>query len=157
MLAVGSQAPEIDAPTSAGSRFRLSEQGGRACTVLYFFPAAFTPGCTRETKEFAHNYNELQMMGAALAGISTDDHDTQCKFADSLHAPFPMIGDSDGAITKAYDVRWPVIGRAQRVTYVVSHEMKILAAFHHEIQIGKHLEDVLLFVDELSRRRRAQS
>lgn len=153
MLAVGSQAPEIDAVTSTGARFRLSEQA-RRCTVLYFFPAAFTPGCTKETKEFAHNYNELQLLGAGLVGISTDDHDTQCKFADSLHAPFPMIGDADKSITTAYDVRWPLIGRAQRVTYVVSDKRVILAAFHHEIQVGKHNEDVMLFVDALSRQRR---
>lgn len=149
MLAVQAEAPEIDAETSQGIRFRLSEQRARLCTVLYFFPKAFTPGCTKETKLFRDNYNELLLARATLVGVSTDDHATQCKFAESLHAPFPMIGDSDGAIARAYDVAWPVLGYARRVTYVVSPERRILAGFHHEVSITKHRDDVLRFVDEL--------
>jgi peroxiredoxin len=154
MLAVGSTAPDIDAEGSGG-RFRLADTAHNLCSVIYFFPKAFTPGCTKETAGFRDNYTELLLAGAALVGVSTDDRETQCKFAESLSAPFPVVSDPDGAIARAYDVLWPLVGLAKRVTYVVSPAREILAAFHHEILIEKHRDDVLLFVDELFRRRAA--
>jgi peroxiredoxin Q/BCP len=152
MLEVGTIAPDIDARATDGRRFRLSENAGRVCTVIFFFPAAFTPGCTRETRRFAESYNELSLIGAAVLGISTDDHDTQCKFAESLDAPFPMIGDTDQKITRAYDVRWPIIGRAQRVTYVLDPTRRVLGAFRFELAINKIRDEVLLLVDKLQKR-----
>jgi peroxiredoxin Q/BCP len=152
LLPVGATAPEIDAETSAGPRFKLSEQKG-LCTVVYFFPKAFTPGCTRESAQFQDNYNELRLVRAGLVGVSTDDHSTQCAFASSLHASFPMIGDTSGEICKAYDVRWPLLGVAKRVTYVIGADLVILGVFRHEIQFAKHKEDVLRLVDALYRER----
>jgi thioredoxin-dependent peroxiredoxin len=152
MLAIGSHAPEIDAQGSAG-RFVLSAEAGRLCTVVYFFPKAFTPGCTRETARFRDNYMELRLAGAAVVGVSTDAHDTQCRFAQSMDAQFPIVADTDGAIARAYDVRWPIVGLAQRVTYIVSPERIVVAAFHHEIQATQHVDDVLRFVDGLVRAR----
>jgi peroxiredoxin Q/BCP len=147
MLKVGDVAPEIDAEGSDGKRFVLSKQDG-LCSVIYFFPKAFTPGCTGETKRFRDNYAEIALAGASIVGISTDDGDTQCRFADSLRAPFPMIGDRDKKISAAYDVLWPLIGVTRRVTYVVSPEMKIEAVFRHEINIEQHRDDVLRFINE---------
>jgi thioredoxin-dependent peroxiredoxin len=150
MLAVGTQAPEIDADASNG-RFVLSAQTSSLCTVVYFFPKAFTPGCTRETASFRDNYSELRMAGAGVVGISVDRHDTQCKFAESLAVSFPVVSDHDAAIARAYDVRWPIIGVAKRVTYILSPARLVLAAFHHEILIEKHRDDVIRFVDDLYR------
>lgn len=147
MLRVGDTAPPIDAATSLGTRFVLSQQEG-LCTVLYFFPKAFTPGCTRETKYFRDNHVELELAGAAVAGISTDDLATQCSFADSLKAPFPMIADPDHAISRAYDVLWPIVGLARRITYVVSPTSVIEAVFHHELRVEEHRNDVLRFVNQ---------
>jgi peroxiredoxin Q/BCP len=146
MLKVGERAPVIDAMTSSGARFVLANQSG-LCTVVYFFPKAFTPGCTTETKGFRDNHVELEIAGAAVVGISTDDLATQCNFARSLGAPFPMIGDKDSAISRAYDVLWPVIGVAKRVTYVINPQQLIEAVFHHEIDVKSHRDDVLRFVD----------
>lgn len=146
MLKVGDVAPVIDAVTSTGSRFVLAEQAG-LCTVVYFFPKAFTPGCTVETKSFRDSYVELEIAGASIVGVSTDDPATQCDFARSLKAPFPMIGDKDSAISRAYDVLWPLLGVAKRVTYVISAEQRIEAVFHHELDMKGHRDDVLRFVN----------
>ena len=153
MLHVGEIAPAIDAKTTAGSRFVLAAQRGLS-TVVYFFPKAFTPGCTVETKLFRRSYNELTLAGAAVVGVSTDDLETQCSFAKSTEAPFPMIADDDRSISRAYDVLWPVIGMAQRVTYIVSRERIIEAAFRHEIDIKAHRDDVLTFVNAKFQRTR---
>ena len=155
MLQPGDTAPEIDALASDGKRFRLSAQATKLCTVIYFFPKAFTPGCTAETKRFRDNYPELELAGASIVGISTDDHAEQCSFAESLRAPFPMIGDADRSISTGYGVLWPLIARPKRVTFVVNALRTIEAVFQHEVQIAKHRDDVLRHVDAMFRARRA--
>jgi peroxiredoxin len=162
MLKVGDEAPPIDAVASDGKRFVLYEQAG-LCTVVYFFPKAFTPGCTVETREFGKHYVELDLAGATVVGVSTDDLDTQCRFAQSMAAPFPMLGDRDRAICRAYDVLWPLVGIAHRVTYVLAphdagdaRRWKVEGVFHHEIKVGAHRDEVLRFVNEKFRARRAK-
>ena len=152
MLSAGDAAPEIDADSTGGGRFVLSKSE-RHCTIVYFFPKAFTPGCTKETKLFRDNHMELSLAGAGVVGISTDSHKTQCEFAESTRAPFPMIADEDRSISRAYGVLWPLIGVPHRVTFVVDPGMKILAVFKHELNVIKHRDDVLLFVDALFRAR----
>jgi peroxiredoxin len=144
-LNVGDLAPEIDAEATDGKRFVLSQQSG-LCTVIFFFPKAFTPGCTTETKQFRDNFNELMLAGANVVGISTDDPSTQCNFADSLHTPFPLIADSDKRISTAYGVLWPLIGVAKRVTFVVNPQRIIDAIFRHELRVHFHRDEVLRFV-----------
>jgi peroxiredoxin Q/BCP len=155
MLKVGDAAPPIDAVGSDGKRFVLYAQES-LCTVLYFFPKAFTPGCTVETREFRKHYVELEIAGATVVGVSTDDLETQCRFAGSLATPFPILGDADRGICRAYDVLWPLVGLAHRVTYVVGRapapdgapaRFSIEALFHHEIQVKAHRDDVLRFVN----------
>lgn len=153
MLKPGDTAPDIDAIANDGKRFRLAEQSNKLCTVVYFFPKAFTWGCTKETKLFCDNYAELAMAGASLVGVSTDDQQTQCRFAESLHAPFPMIGDDDKKISRAYGVLWPLIGRPRRVTYIINPLRTIEAVFEHEVKILKHRDEVLLHVDRMYRAR----
>src|SRR4051794_37792474 len=99
VLKAGDIAPDIDALANDGTPFRLADQSSKLCTIIYFFPKAFTPGYTKETKRFGDNYAELAIAGAAIVGVSTDDHDTQCRFAESLGAPFPLIGDHDKRIS----------------------------------------------------------
>jgi peroxiredoxin len=153
-LSPGQRAPEIDAVGSNGQRFVLSQQEG-LCTVVYFFPKAFTPGCTAETKLFRDNYVELLLAGAVLIGVSTDDEKTQCDFASSTRAPFPILPDADHKICKAYDVLWPVMNVAKRITYVIRPDMTIDAVFHHEVQVSRHRDDVLRHVNQLFKASRA--
>ena len=147
-LSPGQRAPEIDAIGSNGERFVLSQQQG-LCTVVYFFPKAFTPGCTAETKLFRDNYVELTLAGASLIGVSTDDEKTQCQFAASTRAPFPILPDNDHKISKAFDVLWPVMNIARRITFIVLPDMQIDSVFHHELAVSKHRDDVLRRVNQL--------
>ncbi len=155
MLDVGQKAPEIDATTTSGKRFVVS-QADRPFVVVYFFPKAFTPDCKRETELFRDNYAELRLVGAEVLGISTDTLATQCKFADDLKIAFPLVADVDKKISESYGVLWPVIGVAHRVTFVIDRAtMAILARFRHELDADKHRDDVLLFLDDLYQKRRS--
>lgn len=145
MIDVGEPGPDFSAETSDGRRLRLSELRGRP-VVLYFFPAAFTPGCTTETNRFRDNYGDIQALGAEVVGISTDGLEAQCRFAKDRGVRFPMIGDSDRRISRDYGVLWPLIGRDKRVTFVLDEAGVVRARFHHEFQVSKHLDDVLTFL-----------
>jgi peroxiredoxin Q/BCP len=116
--------------------------------VLYFYPKAFTPGCTAESKRFRDNYEELRSLGAEVVGVSVDEHDTQCDFAKSHELRFPLVADNDKAISRAYGVVWPVLGFDKRVTFVIDEDGRVGAVFRHEIQISKHLDDVMRFLQK---------
>jgi peroxiredoxin Q/BCP len=145
MKKVGDFAPEIGLPASDGKVFNLADRAGKY-TVVYFFPAAFTPGCTAESKRFRDNSEELASLNADVVGISTDTHARQCEFADSLRVTFPMVGDSNASVTRAYGVAWPILAKARRVTFVVGPTQHIEAVFWHEVQVSKHLDDVVAFL-----------
>ena len=147
MLTVGSIAPDINEVTTQGVPFVLSEQRG-ICTVLYFFPRAFTPGCTAQTKRFRDNHVELTLSRATVVGVSTDDGSTQCRFAQEVRSPFPLIADDERHIGRAYEVLWPLIGLAKRVTYVIDAERCIIATFRNELRIQQHCDNVLRFVHD---------
>jgi len=148
MLKVGDLAPEIDRVASDGRRFVLSEQTG-LCTVVYFFPRAFTVGCTAEAEHFRDNRAELVLAGASVVGISTDDHDTQCRFAAAVQTSFPLIADNDGSIARAWGTRWPVIGWARRITFIVGEGRRVEAVFRNPTIVPLRPSDPLAFVDEV--------
>ena len=149
MLSVGTSAPEIDALSTNGTRFVLSEaQASSLCTIVYFFPRSFTPGCIEEAHYFKQAYPELALAGATLVGVSADSLETQCEFAKSVGATFPIVPDPDKKLCEAYDVLLPIVGVSMRITYVIV-EGKIAAAYRHHWSIEKHRDDVLKFVDEL--------
>jgi len=148
MLKVGDVAPEIDALASDGRRFVLSDQTG-LCTVVYFFPRAFTTGCTAEAEHFRDNRAELVLAGASLVGISTDDHDTQCRFAAAVKASFPLIADSDGVIARAWGTRWPIVGVARRMTFIVGEGRRVEAIFKNPTVVPVKPSDPLAFVDDV--------
>jgi thioredoxin-dependent peroxiredoxin len=141
MLRVGDNAPDFEAETTRGDKVRLSSFAGRR-VVLYFFPKAFTAGCTIETKRFQGDHEELAALGAEVIGISTDDLATQCDFAKAHGVSFPMVGDKDHRIATAYGVLWPLLPLARRVTFVVGPDGAIEAVFKHELAIGRHIADV---------------
>jgi peroxiredoxin len=145
MLKAGERAPDFTSRTSDGGTLALSSLRGK-WVVLYFYPKAFTPGCTAETRLFRDNYSELTTLGAEVVGVSLDDHSTQCRFASAERVTFPLIADEDRTISRSYGVKWPIVALAKRVTYVIDPDGFIRGVFRHELQIPKHLEDVAAFL-----------
>ena len=134
MLKVGDTAPDFQ--VGALSLYRLLED--RAVAV-YFFPRAFTPGCTKESKGFGEAYDELRAQGCEIVGVSTDAQEKSDQFKQHLCLPFVLVGDADGRIAQAYGVRIPVIGIARRVTYLVGRDRKVALAIESNFAIEKHL------------------
>jgi thioredoxin-dependent peroxiredoxin len=145
MLKIGDHAPDFTAQATNGDTVSLRTLRGRP-VVIYFFPKAFTMGCTVETRQFRDNYEELKKLGAEVIGISADRFDSQCRFATDNKLPFPLIGDEDKRVCEAFGVLWPLIKIPQRITFVVDDKGVIQAVFHHEVQISRHLDDVRNFL-----------
>jgi thioredoxin-dependent peroxiredoxin len=143
----GQPAPDFDATTGDGRRVQLADYRGRFL-VLYFYPKAFTPGCTAEAKRFRDNYEELRQLGAEVLGVSLDDQAVQCRFAERHGLRFPLIADEGGRLSRRYGVKWPLLPLARRVTFVIDPEGRIAARFAHEFQVSRHLDDVQRFLRE---------
>jgi peroxiredoxin len=106
--------------------------------VVFFFPKAFSPVCTRQAEAFRREYENLQSSGCEVVGVSQDGQETNDRFAKDLALPFPLVGDPKGEILAAYQVRWPILGIAQRATFLVSQSGRIRLAFHNEFNGEAH-------------------
>nr|WP_245534158.1 peroxiredoxin [Thermofilum pendens] len=120
VVSVGEQAPDFEAE-STGGVFRLSSLRGRR-VVLFFFPKAFTPGCSRELSEFSELYEEFKRLGAEVVGVSADKVNTLRKFAKRYNAAFNLVSDPSLEVAGKYGV----VGRsgktAERVTFVIDEQ-----------------------------------
>lgn len=145
MLQVDQPAPPFRGRTTDGKEVALEDFRGRYL-VLYFFPKAFTPGCTIQAKRFRDNYPELKALGAEVVGVSVDDHETQCRFSAAHELSFPILSDQQKQVSKAFATERTLLPFNKRVTYIIDPEGKVVARFHHEFQIHKHLDDVVSFL-----------
>lgn len=102
-LAVGDTAPDFALPTADGGEFRLSDAlaEGRT-TIVYFYPAAATPGCTTEACDFRDNLASLQAAGYAVVGVSPDDGAKLRRFAEDEGLTFPLASDPEKAVLAAW-------------------------------------------------------
>jgi len=123
MLAVGEKAPDFEAPNQDGAPFRLSSLRGSP-VVLYFYPAADTPGCTIESKGFQEHLAEFAKGGVRVVGVSVDDCPAQKAFAQKYGLAFPLIADSKRAVGERYGVLGPR-RTARRVTFLIDRDGKI--------------------------------
>jgi peroxiredoxin Q/BCP len=121
-LTVGMDAPAFTAKDTNGNTVSLSDFAGKT-VVLYFYPKDDTPGCTKQAQSFRDNYAEYQGKEMVVLGVSMDDEASHKQFTEKYGLPFNLLADTDGAITKAYDVDGG--GYAKRVTYVIDSNGKI--------------------------------
>ncbi|MFP2962167.1 peroxiredoxin [Myxococcus sp. 1LA] len=145
MLSVGDTAPDFTATDCHGASFRLSSLRGRR-VVLFFFPKAFTVGCTIENRAFRDNHEVLKGLGAELVGVSVDTQRTQCEFAEAEGIHFSLLGDADRSISRAYDVLWPVLNVDRRVTFILGADGRVEEVIRHEVRVYRHLDDVLRYL-----------
>ena len=100
-LAPGDPAPEFTLPDADGHPVSLSSFRGQR-VIVYFYPAALTPGCTKEACDFRDNLAPLGQLGVAVLGISPDQPSKLAKFRDKEGLTFPLLSDPDHAILEAY-------------------------------------------------------
>jgi peroxiredoxin Q/BCP len=100
-LAPGDPAPDFTLPDADGHEVSLSSFRGQR-VIVYFYPAAMTPGCTKEACDFRDNLADLDQAGIAVLGISPDQPSKLARFRDSEALTFPLLSDPDHAVLEAY-------------------------------------------------------
>lgn len=114
-LAPGDPAPAVSAPNQHGEPVTVDVAGP---TVLYFYPADDTPGCTTEAEQFQREADAYDDAGVAVYGVSTDDVESHRAFADAHDLAFDLLADPDAEVVDAYEVLTDR-GRAARTTFVL--------------------------------------
>jgi thioredoxin-dependent peroxiredoxin len=138
-LTVGTIAPDFTTIDDQGKTVKLSDLKGKV-VVLYFYPKDDTPGCTKEAQSFRDNYQEYQDQDMVVLGVSMDDQASHQAFKEKYGLPFQLLVDSNGALTKAYDVDGG--GYSKRVTYIIDAEGKI-SYVDASVNTSTHAEDIL--------------
>ncbi len=138
-LSVGTTAPNFSVKDTNGKTINLSDYAGQP-VVLYFYPKDDTPGCTKEACSFRDSYAEYQGKAIHVFGVSMDDEVSHKSFTEKFSLPFPLLADTDGAITKAYDVDGG--GYSKRVTYVIDGTGKI-SQVYTTVKTDTHAADIL--------------
>lgn len=155
-LKAGGKAPDFTIPaTLAGKQFTFSLAGALKTgpVVLYFYPAAFTPGCTLEAHEFAEATGKFKALGATVIGVSNDDIATLDKFSVSeCRNKFAVGADKELTVTKQYDAQMPgLLPYANRTSYVIAPDGTVLFEYTALDPVGhvdKTLAAVQAWVDQ---------
>ena len=157
-LPVGSRAPDfVTTGALAGKPFRLhlKRELRKGPVVLYFFPKAFTKGCTLEARAFSEANADFRKAGARVIGMSADDLPTLKRFSvEECRNAFP-VATATGATIKAYDVAMPVVGKlttmSNRTSYVIDRKGRI-AFVHSDLDWSEHVQKTLAAVRALNKR-----
>jgi peroxiredoxin Q/BCP len=104
-LKVGDKAPEVTGTTETGAKLNLADvYAKQAYTLVYFYPKADTPGCTKQGCSLRDGYEALTKKGVAVIGVSHDDQAAQLAFKEKYHLPFTLIADPDKVVINAFGV-----------------------------------------------------
>jgi peroxiredoxin len=150
-LPVGAEAPDFSAEAAVGGqafRFKLADALKQGPVVLYFFPKAFTSGCTVEAHQFAEATDRFKALGASVIGMSNDSIDTLKKFSvEACRNRFPVAADAGAKVMKQYDAALRLVpGMADRVSYVISPQGRILQS-HVSMNPDGHVDATLKAVE----------
>ena len=154
-LKPGDAAPDFTVPATLGGNefiFSLSDALKKGPVVLYFFPKAFTKGCTAEAHEFAEATAQFKEAGATLIGMSADDIGTLHKFStQECSSKFPVAADPDLKVIKAFDSVMEGRPLSDRVSYVIGQDGKV-AYSYADRNPEKHVQNTLTAVKALTKK-----
>ena len=142
-LTAGSTAPDFDLPDQDGTRRSLSELLTHGPVVLFWYPAAMTGGCTKETCHFRDLAAEFAAVGAQRVGISMDEVATQAQFAGQHGFDYPLLSDATGEVATAYGVRRRFLSPVKRATFVIGTDRVIREVITSETQMAVHADRAL--------------
>lgn len=140
MLEAGSTAPEFMLLDDRGGETTLSDLLKNGPLILYFYPADFTPGCTKEACSIRDIHTDIQSVGLQVAGVSPQDVDSHKRFRDKYDLPFVLLSDPDKVAIKMYDVDGPFGVGVRRATFLINEDRTIQDAMIADVLIGRHQE-----------------
>ena len=140
MLNTGSRAPDFSLPNENGETITLASLIAEGPLILYFYPADFTPGCTKEACSIRDIHGELVAAGLRVVGVSPQDGETHVRFRDQYDLPFSLLSDERKEAIKAYDADGPFGVGVRRITYLIDADGMIADAIQADILVGRHTD-----------------
>ncbi len=138
MLKQGTQAPEFELRDQDGRRHTLKSLLADGPIILYFYPADFTPGCTKEACSFRDLQKDLVAANLRVVGVSPQDAESHRRFAAKHGLNFPLLADPDKLAVKAYDVDGPLGFGVRRGTYLIGTDGKVRDSVLADLRITEH-------------------
>jgi thioredoxin-dependent peroxiredoxin len=142
MLKAGERAPEFTLPDETGKDRSLTELLSTGAIVLYFYPADFTPGCTRQACLLRDMHAEIQRAGLRVVGISPQSPESHAKFRTKYELPFVLLSDQHKAVVKMYGVNGPLGIGVRRVSYLIDGGRRIRDAVLADFMVARHADFV---------------
>ena len=145
-IRTGDTVPDFELPDQTGTIRSLTSLLADGPVVLFFYPAAMTPGCTKEACHFRDLAGEFAAAGANRVGISTDPVAKQAKFADIQNFDYPLLSDADGKVATQFGVKRGLLGKlmpVKRTTFVIDTDRTVLAVIASEISMDTHADKAL--------------
>ena len=149
-MRVGDPAPDFTLRDQDGVERRLADFVTAGPVVLFFYPAASTSGCTRETCHFRDLASEFAAAGASRVGISMDSVDKQAAFAGNNRLDYPLLADEGGAVARLYGVKRALdVLRVRRTTFVIDATGVVREIIASELNMNVHSDRALAALSAL--------
>ena len=143
-MITGDVVADFELPDESGTKRRLSEFLAKGPVVLFFYPAAMTYGCTKESCHFRDLKAEFEGLGAQRVGISADTVEKQKQFSDTHSFDFPLLSDPDRTVADQFGVKRGLsILPNKRATFVIGTDSKVLAVINSEVSMSRHADRAL--------------
>ena len=142
----GDAVPEFELPDQNGTVRSVTDLLANGPVALFFYPAAMTPGCTKEACHFRDLAGEFASVGASRVGISTDPVTKQAKFSDTQRFDYPLLSDADGTVAARFGVKRGLLGKlmpVKRTTFVIDTDKTILDVIASEFSMETHADKAL--------------
>lgn len=138
MLKVGDQAPDFTLPDQDGNPVRLADCLADGPVLLYFYPADFTPGCTKEACDIRDMHEDISDVGIRVLGVSPQNEASHSEFRQKHSLPFTLLADTDKKTVKAYGVDGPLGFGVRRATFLIGQDGDIEDVVIADLLIGRH-------------------
>jgi peroxiredoxin Q/BCP len=138
MLKAGDRAPEFTLPDETGADRSLTELLNSGAIVLYFYPADFTPGCTRQACVLRDLHDEIQRAGLRVVGVSPQSPESHAKFRAKYNLPFVLLSDQQKTVVKMYGVNGPLGIGVRRASFLIDGSRRIRDSVLADFMIAKH-------------------
>ncbi|MCH9731580.1 MAG: peroxiredoxin [Actinomycetia bacterium] len=142
----GDRVADFALPDQTGKTRTLTELLADGPIVLFFYPAAMTPGCTKEACHFRDLAAEFAAAGASTVGISADPVDKQARFAEQQQFNYPLLSDAEGVVATQFGVKRGLLGKlmpVKRMTFVIDSDRNVLEVIGSELSMDIHADKAL--------------
>jgi thioredoxin-dependent peroxiredoxin len=142
MIKSGERAPEFTLPDETGADRSLTGLLSAGAIILYFYPADFTPGCTRQACVLRDLQSEIQQAGLTVVGISPQSPASHAKFKAKYGLPFVLLSDRQKTVIKMYGVNGPLGIGVRRASYLIDASRRVRDAVLADFRIARHADFV---------------